>query len=1350
MADSQRIPTLRWSAPPALIATLLFLISCSDTTGPADTLLSVEELAVVPSTLVIADGESTQLTARLTDRDGRPRTVPAGSALAWSSTPESVLLVDGRGQVTGLRPGAGRIKAEFGALNAWVDVTVRPVPDALFAISGETYRGVVGAPLGDPVEVLVLDRFGEPIDGLPVSFGVLAGGGRVSRAVVYTDAKGIARVEWTLGTAAGDNALRVEAEGMDPLFLAAIASPDEKAVRGVEPRGDGQSGVVASTLDEPVGLRIVDTFDNPVPGTSVRWTFYDGEQAAAAPGAIPYAEAWSEAGPDGSVDAPWTAGTRSGTQIAIATVDGVEAARFQAEAAPEAPDHVSVMPDAALLAVGESDHLSATLEDVYGNALPGIASGWASSDPSVVTVDAAGNVTALAPGLAVISVDVAVSAAGGSSAAAAASATASGSTQVVVQASGSAQLRKLSGAGQTAAANQTLTQPLVVAVVDEAGHPISGHWIRWSVASGGGSLSQSTTRTDAQGRAQVSWTLGSQAGGQSVVARIQTDQVTFDATAMNGAITAIRVTPGSATLNVGQTVQLQAQGRDAAGNVFPVSTATWVSNNPGVAAVNGSGRVLAQASGTARIRATAAGMSDAADITVTGAARTLVDIQLTPQSVSVAPGASQRYQVSGLYSDGSSAPVNAKFQATGGMISTGGLYLAGSTPGDYEVYARELASGLVDTASVTITGSSAPPPSQLSHIVITPASVTLAPGGSQQFSAHGVLTTGGTTPVQVAYTASGGSISASGLYSAGTATGQYQVVARESATGLTATAVVWIQSGGGGLSAPASLSLSLGKVYTDRSIDIHASWTSVSGATHYGWRFEAESGLSPNQSGQTTALTRTVRVRQRYQSYTGTVCAWAIQGSSRSPETCQDIDVPQEGSSGGGGSGGGTPTLTGVVISPNTVSLSPGAIQQFNAWGVLSDGSSTAITAAYTATGGSISVGGSYTAGSTTGSFQVVATDSRSGMADTAAVTIGSGSPPPPPTATLVQVLVLPSSANLAPGASLQLRATGVMSDGSTSNVTVDWTATGGTVTSAGLYTAPSTNATYQVQGTEPVSGLSGSSSIIVGPVAPPPPPGAYTTLAGTDFAGMTITDVQNLHMFFHESGSDPFDPNPSHGNGPSVQLVPDATFGQALRIKQDPATGWWTVKGRHRIPDSDIVWFRVRARWEPGYMNPKVPNHKLMFFDWNAGGGSQRIERSSGHFVPSATQSLVNFGAGVALQSVGNFSWAPWHPLGPIFDDGEWYEFVMYFGKTGPREVKTGNFIRRLTSGGVINPGPWQVRTFLFPNVQGTALPVASVSVGENINSAPPTVKFMYWGPWEVVDGSAHADPYGLAKYLQ
>lgn len=78
----------------------------------------------------------------------------------------------------------------------------------------------------------------------------------------------------------------------------------------------------------------------------------------------------------------------------------------------------------------------------------------------------------------------------------------------------------------------------------------------------------------------------------------------------------------------------------------------------------------------------------------------------------------------------------------------------------------------------------------LAEVAVAPDSVALRPGESVPFAAAGRDQFGQPAPVDVGWTATGGTIDESGLFTAGETVGRFHVTARDEATGLSGTAVV--------------------------------------------------------------------------------------------------------------------------------------------------------------------------------------------------------------------------------------------------------------------------------------------------------------------------------------------------------------------------------------------------------------------------------------------------------------------------------------------------------------------------------------------------------------------------------
>ncbi len=162
-----------------------------------------------------------------------------------------------------------------------------------------------------------------------------------------------------------------------------------------------------------------------------------------------------------------------------------------------------------------------------------------------------------------------------------------------------------------------------------------------------------------------------------------------------------------------------------------------------------------------------------------------------------------------------------------------------------------------------------------------------------------------------------------------------------------------------------------------------------------------------------------------------------------------------------------------------SATLQVGATQSFTATGHYSDGSSASVAVTWTATGGTVSSDGAYTAGTVAGTYQVVATEQGGSISKAASVTVTAAPP------VLISITVLPSPIALAPAATQQFVATGHYSGGSTGTVAVTWTATGGTIDAAGLFTAGSGAGPWQVTATQIGGSMLGTAAVTITPAPP-------------------------------------------------------------------------------------------------------------------------------------------------------------------------------------------------------------------------------------------------------------------------
>jgi hypothetical protein len=280
-----------------------------------------------PSTLRISPqapgdlrvGETLLLSARVTDRDAN---VISGASVTWRSDDPSVASVDQGGLVSAHAPGTARVAAQVSMISAAVDVRVLE-GGHLSVVSGDAQSGVVAEPLSDSVTVRLSDS-GQPVEGVAVVWSVEAGGGSVSPPSTQTDAQGLARTEWTMGTEAGRGTLIVRAPNVSELRLSADAEPGPPVSLGLEPG----LAVLAVGGEEQVQASLEDRFGNTVDPTTAEPVSRNPDVVTASSG--------------GTLSA-WTPGTsfvvfKAGEMIDSVAVAVVDGGGFAALVQPEPDD----------------------------------------------------------------------------------------------------------------------------------------------------------------------------------------------------------------------------------------------------------------------------------------------------------------------------------------------------------------------------------------------------------------------------------------------------------------------------------------------------------------------------------------------------------------------------------------------------------------------------------------------------------------------------------------------------------------------------------------------------------------------------------------------------------------------------------------------------------------------------------------------------------------------------------------------------------------------------------------------------------------------------------------------------
>jgi hypothetical protein len=138
-----------------------------------------------------------------------------------------------------------------------------------------------------------------------------------------------------------------------------------------------------------------------------------------------------------------------------------------------------------------------------------------------------------------------------------------------------------------------------------------------------------------------------------------------------------------------------------------------------------------------------------------------------------------------VWADGTAEPATWTVTGTNATLTAGGvgLYTYETNTVTYDHFGVATGGG---TAPGSHGAPPPPPPPTLTSITVTPATATVQTGGAAQFQVSGQMSNGTTTTPAVAWTATGGGISAAGVYTAGATPGSYQVIATTTAAAFLA------------------------------------------------------------------------------------------------------------------------------------------------------------------------------------------------------------------------------------------------------------------------------------------------------------------------------------------------------------------------------------------------------------------------------------------------------------------------------------------------------------------------------------------------------------------------------------
>ncbi|HEV8399056.1 MAG TPA: Ig-like domain-containing protein, partial [Gemmatimonadales bacterium] len=362
---------------------------------------------------------------------------------------------------------------------------------------------------------------------------------------------------------------------------------------------------------------------------------------------------------------------------------------------------VAVTPASASVLVGATQQLTATPLDADGNPLSGRVVTWASSNPAIASVDAAGLVTAVASGE---PVTITATSEGKSGTAAISVSTVAVATVEVSPATGSIE-----------AGGDTIR--LTAVAKDADGNVLSGRAVTWTSGDPAATVSTSGLVT------------GVTPGAPTITATIEGQTGSADITVVPAAVGSVVVTPATLNLETGAGFVLTATLKDARGNTLTGRPVLWTSSDEAVAIVESDdGDVNGVAVGTATITATSEGQSGTATVNVVPPPVASVDV--TPTTASILAGSTVQLTATPKSANGTPLPGRVVTWASGnpaaatvdanGLVTGVGAGVATITAtSEGQSGTANVGVGLVPVASVDV----------------SPATASVAVGGNVQLTA---------------------------------------------------------------------------------------------------------------------------------------------------------------------------------------------------------------------------------------------------------------------------------------------------------------------------------------------------------------------------------------------------------------------------------------------------------------------------------------------------------------------------------------------------------------------------------------------------------------------------------------
>lgn len=383
---------------------------------------------------------------------------------------------------------------------------------------------------------------------------------------------------------------------------------------------------------------------------------------------------------------------------------------------------IGVKPEAATIAKQTTQQftVTGTFSDGSTRNLTNQVTSWTSSATAVATVAPSGLVSGLTPGSATITANVG---------------SVSDSTLLTVS---NATLSSIAVApsGASLQPNAKLNFTAVGTFSDSSTQNLTGQ-VTWSSDN-----TAAATVSNLSGTKGV--VKGVAAGTANIIAAMLGVTGSSPVIVTSAVLTSIKVSTTGApfTAPAGQ-VQYMATGTYSDGSTQNLTTAvTWISSNPAVATITQNGLATGQGAGSTTITATQDSVVGTTELAVTASKLVSVSVTSPNSSSKLASQTSVQLKATGTFEDGTTQDLTdsatwTSSDATVATVSSTNGVVRGVAPGTATIRA---VFGSVPAGTINLTVTNA----TLATLAVTPPSVSITLGKSQQFTATGSFNDGST------------------------------------------------------------------------------------------------------------------------------------------------------------------------------------------------------------------------------------------------------------------------------------------------------------------------------------------------------------------------------------------------------------------------------------------------------------------------------------------------------------------------------------------------------------------------------------------------------------------------------